>query len=99
MKRQGPQVNHLAFADDTILFTSGEKHSLQLILNILNTYETVSDQLINKNKSCYSMAENTPQSIIRRVEMILGMRFDKLPMRYLGCPSIMGERRSVSLRI
>ncbi|XP_075082606.1 uncharacterized protein LOC142166877 [Nicotiana tabacum] len=80
MKRQGPQVNHLAFADDTILFTSGEKHSLQLILNILNTYETVSDQLINKNKSCYSMAENTPQSIIRRVEMILGMRFDKLPM-------------------
>ncbi|XP_070036476.1 uncharacterized protein [Nicotiana tomentosiformis] len=93
MKRQGPQVNHLAFADDTILFTSGEKHSLQLILNILNTYETVSDQLINKNKSCYSMAENTPQSIIRRVEMILGMRFDKLPMRYLGCPIYYGRKK------
>lgn len=42
------------------------------------------------------MAKNTPQSIIRRVGRIFGMRFDKLPMRYLGCP-IYYKRKKLSI--
>lgn len=60
----GPQINHLSFADDIIIFTSGEKVSLQLIMKTLSTYEMVSDQLINTNKSHFMIPTNTPQYII-----------------------------------
>ncbi|XP_060214023.1 uncharacterized protein LOC132641152 isoform X1 [Lycium barbarum] len=92
MKDQGPKINHLAFADDTIIFTSGHKKSLKLILGTLEAYEKVSGQLINRDKSCFTMAPNTTPSTIRRIERILGMRYDKLPMKYLGCPLYTGRK-------
>ncbi|KAG5586256.1 hypothetical protein H5410_046690 [Solanum commersonii] len=46
----------------------------------------MSGQLINKAKSCYTMDPKTAQSTITRAGGILGMRFDKFPLKYLGCP-------------
>ncbi|XP_070045620.1 uncharacterized protein [Nicotiana tomentosiformis] len=34
MERRGPQVNHLSFADDIIIFTSGGRASLQKIMEV-----------------------------------------------------------------
>ncbi|XP_070018326.1 uncharacterized protein [Nicotiana sylvestris] len=50
MNRHVPIINHLAFADDTIIFSSGNKASLHLILNTLATYERDSGQLINREQ-------------------------------------------------
>lgn len=47
----GPNISHLCYADDTILFSSCEPHSLGLLMNKLSKYEYISGQLINKNKS------------------------------------------------
>ncbi|WMV08067.1 hypothetical protein MTR67_001452 [Solanum verrucosum] len=43
MEIRGPQINHLCFADDVIIFTSRTRASLQLIMKTLGTYEAVSD--------------------------------------------------------
>ena len=48
---RGPQINHLSFADDIIIFTSTEKSSLQLIMRTIVYYEMVSDQQLNKEKA------------------------------------------------
>ncbi|KAH0695796.1 hypothetical protein KY289_013278 [Solanum tuberosum] len=64
MQIRGPQINHLCFADDVIIFTSATRSSLQLIMKTLNTYEVVSNQSINKEKSHFMVPTNTPMEII-----------------------------------
>ena len=58
MKPKGPQINHLCFADDVIIFTSTNRDSLQIVMNILADYEQVSQQLINKQKNYFMVPNN-----------------------------------------
>ncbi|KAG5623545.1 hypothetical protein H5410_008763 [Solanum commersonii] len=39
MPKWSPDINHLAYADDTIVFASANEESLILIMNTLLTYE------------------------------------------------------------
>lgn len=41
-----PEINHLAYADDTILFYSRDKDYVIKVMHVLNRYERVSGQLI-----------------------------------------------------
>ncbi|XP_060203069.1 uncharacterized protein LOC132631512 [Lycium barbarum] len=92
MKENGPQINHLSFADDTILFCNGGKRPLKMVLEVLKTYENISGQLINKSKSCFAVAENSSLSNITRLQNITGMKHQKFPIKYLGCPIISGRK-------
>ncbi|XP_060212091.1 uncharacterized protein LOC132639670 [Lycium barbarum] len=94
MNHNGPKINHLTFADDTILFCNGSKRSMELILKTLNTYEGVSGQLINKEKSCFGMADNTNIATINRLKFITGMEHQEFPIKYLGCPLISGRKKN-----
>ncbi|WMV46072.1 hypothetical protein MTR67_039457 [Solanum verrucosum] len=64
MQIGGPQINHLCFADDVIIFTAATRSSLQLIMKTLSTYEAVSDQSINKENSHFMVPTNTPMETI-----------------------------------
>ena len=57
MELIGPQVNHLSFDDDIILFTSGQCKNLKILMSTLKEYEDTSGQLINGEKStlCYTL--------------------------------------------
>ncbi|KAH0633200.1 hypothetical protein KY284_035986 [Solanum tuberosum] len=90
MEIRGPQINHLCFADYVIIFTSGTRTSLQLIMKTLGTYEAVSDQLINKSKSHFMIPANTPQDIISIIQEITGFSQKTSPISYLGCPLYIG---------
>lgn len=48
-----PPINHLSYANDTILFCSGEKKSIQMMIGVLKGYEKISVHMINLNKSFY----------------------------------------------
>lgn len=50
MPKWSPQINHLSYVDDTILFCSGEMKSIRMMMKILRTYEKVSGQMINLSK-------------------------------------------------
>ncbi|WMV32822.1 hypothetical protein MTR67_026207 [Solanum verrucosum] len=43
MEIREPQINHLSFADDIIIFSSTTRDTLLMILKTLSTYESVSD--------------------------------------------------------
>ncbi|XP_059292579.1 uncharacterized protein LOC132046049 [Lycium ferocissimum] len=92
MNNPGPQISHLSFADDTIIFSSGRKATLQTILKTLANYERVLGKLINKNKCSFTMAPNITLSIIRRVGNFLNMRYEHFPIKYLGCPIYTGRK-------
>ena len=44
-------INHLSYADNILIFSSGHKNSLKAIMEVLKAYEGFSGQLINKKKS------------------------------------------------
>lgn len=95
MERKGPQINHLSFADDVIIFTSTSNYSLKLIIKTLQLYETTSGQLINKDKSQFMIPENTPTDIVDRVHNVTGFRCTHGPITSLGCPVYIGGQRII----
>ena len=48
-----PIVTHQSFADDVVIFTSGLKSFLRVLMHVLEDYYAVSGQKINKGKSCF----------------------------------------------
>lgn len=95
MKVRGPQINHLNFADDVIIFASSDKCSLQLIMQTLSSYETDSDQLINKDKSYFMILSNTPQDSVEMIKEVTGFTQKDCPISYLGCPLYAGRQRII----
>ncbi|WMV23932.1 hypothetical protein MTR67_017317 [Solanum verrucosum] len=86
MEPKGPQINHLSFADDVIIFASTDRHSLKLIMDMLGDYEHTSGQLINKEKSHFMIPANTSQDIINTIQAVTRFSQKSSPITYLGCP-------------
>lgn len=49
------KINHLAYADDIIIFTSAEEQSVYITMEIHRDYEKTSGQLVNREKSAFYM--------------------------------------------
>ncbi|XP_019263897.1 PREDICTED: uncharacterized protein LOC109241591 [Nicotiana attenuata] len=86
MERRGPQLNHLSFADNIIIFTYGKRSSLQKIMWILNNYESTSGQQINRHKSHFMTSPCAFSSAVRRIQSVTGFTKKSSPLTYLGCP-------------
>ncbi|XP_049386038.1 uncharacterized protein LOC125850211 [Solanum stenotomum] len=95
MEPRGPQINHLSFADDVIIFTSGQRTSIQLIMKTLTTYEQVSNQLINRDKSHFMLPVDSPQGIAEMLNEEAGFTQKDSPINYLGCPLYIGGQRDI----
>lgn len=90
---KGSEINHLSYADDTILFCSGDRKSVIKMMNVLRGYEAVSGQLINKAKSCFFLHEKTPLLYSIRLRTLIGIRQGNFPLTYLGYPVYYGRRK------
>ncbi|KAH0772311.1 hypothetical protein KY290_016292 [Solanum tuberosum] len=95
METRGPQVNHLSFADDIILFTSGRQKTLKLIMRTLKNYEETSGQLINSDKSHFMVHTSAFNSTKDRIKRITGFKLREGTLTYLGCPLFVGRPRIV----
>lgn len=60
MKMTCPQLSHLFFADDAILFFTAERSDCQGILRLLKVYSSASSQILNFDKSDALFSANTP---------------------------------------
>ncbi|XP_060211720.1 uncharacterized protein LOC132639279 [Lycium barbarum] len=92
MDSNGPRTNHLAYADDLIIFCSGKTKTFKLINKCLRKYEKNSGQLINREKSCFIMDKEISQNRIKIVTDLLQVRKEEYPMTYLGCPLFAGRK-------
>lgn len=57
---RSPDINHLSYADDTILFCFGDQGPIKKIMTVLGDYEMVFGQIVNRDKSFFYLNEKTP---------------------------------------
>ncbi|XP_060212008.1 uncharacterized protein LOC132639585 [Lycium barbarum] len=93
MPKWSANLNHLAYADDTIIFSSANARSLELIMEVLQAYEQVSGQLINKGKRSFHVHSKVSNGLIQQVETITGFKRGTFPFTYLGCPVTHSRKR------
>ncbi|XP_059284804.1 uncharacterized protein LOC132038098 [Lycium ferocissimum] len=93
MPKWSANLNHLAYADDTIIFASADNDSLNMIMKVLQDYEKVSGQLINKRKSSFYMFAKVSQNIVQGVATTTGFSRGSFPFVYLGCPISHARKR------
>ncbi|XP_019244346.1 PREDICTED: uncharacterized protein LOC109224216 [Nicotiana attenuata] len=70
-----------------------DETSLQLIMQVLSTYEAASGQLINKAKSAAYMHHLTNETVFSKVERVSGIRRQEFPFTYLGYPIFYARRK------
>lgn len=102
--RRGPQISHLLFEDDCILFGEATERGAGFLKNILLDYGNCSSQRVNFDKSTVFFRVNFDKSTVffssntreeekRVVTRILGVRSSNNPERYLGLPNMVGRRK------
>lgn len=95
MEIRGPQINHLRYANNIIIFASTDRYSLQLIMNTHSTYKAMFDQLVNKEKSHFMVTTNTSQNTIELISNVTGFSKKDSPITYLGCPLNIGGQKII----
>ncbi|KAG5571325.1 hypothetical protein H5410_061091 [Solanum commersonii] len=73
MHKWSERLNHLAYADDTIIFDTTDKRSLQLSMETNHMYEEQLGQLINKEKSFLYLCSKVTQTSIQVVQEVIGV--------------------------
>lgn len=86
-------ISHLAYADDTSIFTAADEESLKQIMKVLMEHEQVSGQLINIEKSNFYVYHKVSTSFVNKVEQVTGSSRGKFPFKYLGCPIFHNKKR------
>lgn len=85
MGRDGVQVSHLQFVDDTICFIKDSKEQVIHLKYILKIYETISGLMVNFSKS--NLAEiGVDEGVVCWYAQLLGCRVEHWPLNYLWMP-------------
>ena len=94
-----PQVFHLLFADDSLVFCRATIAECVQIQSLLFIYEQASGQSINRGKTSIFFSTNTPHTLRNAISIFLGVPVSHQYEHYLGLPSLVGrdKKRSFSL--
>ncbi|XP_029145698.1 uncharacterized protein [Arachis hypogaea] len=96
VNRRCQTVNHLLFADDSILFCKGSPNTSQNILEFLEIYKGFSGQKVNLNKSAIFFSHNTPQNTRLAIAQTLNIEHIGAQDKYLGLPSIVQKSKKAT---
>ncbi|KAA3469171.1 reverse transcriptase [Gossypium australe] len=96
--KSGPQVSHLLFADDCILFSEAFNRGANVLKEILRKYRRCSWQCVNFDKSTVFFSKNTSEIERNLVVRILGVRCSNDTEWYLGLPNMVGRKKKESFQ-
>ena len=85
-----PNVTHLLFANDSIVFLEGSLDNLMELKEILRQYEEASGQHINLQKFATFFGKGTHDDMKGQLQNTLGIHHDALGERYLGLTTRVG---------
>lgn len=91
--RAAPEITHLLFADDSLVFSRANKEEADRILNILKSYEVSSGQLVNYDKSEVSFSRNMQEEDKQMIQTRMSVKTVQNHSTYLGLPIVFGRSK------
>jgi ribonuclease HI len=91
--RGAPRISHLFFADDTLMLINATASNANCLQHILNMYEDVSGQVINKEKTSIMFSPNTSPHVKDQVLTTFGVDHTANNEKYLGLPIYIGKSK------
>uniref|UniRef100_A0A453E0I2 Reverse transcriptase domain-containing protein n=1 Tax=Aegilops tauschii subsp. strangulata TaxID=200361 RepID=A0A453E0I2_AEGTS len=87
-------VNHLLFADDSLLFFKASVEGAEAVSNLLNSYCRASGQRVNNDKSTIFFSRGCPQTTRDSVKLAVQVHKESLSDKYLGMPTDVGHSKN-----
>ena len=89
-----PNITHLFFVNDILLFCKASAQQCLELVQILNSYEVALGQKINGDKSSVFFSPNTPNDVKEEILSILGSMQCSQHRKYLGLLSLIGKSKT-----
>ena len=96
LRKRGPRISHLFFADDSLPFCRASRSDLQVIQNILVLYEQASGQELNREKTSIFCSKVVSEETKANLSAFLGVQEVKEYEKYLGLPAVVGKKKKTS---
>ena len=96
--RNGVQISHLLFTDDSLLFCQASIEECQQLITILEQYERTSGQAINRDKTSLFFSKNTRAEVRDTIQGMLGAQVMTDCEKYLGLPMVAGKSKVRTFR-
>lgn len=93
-----PNLTHLFFADDNMIFIKAEAKEIEALKRVLEEYEQASGQTINLDKSTFMTSKNMKPEDQGRCEKALGIKRMESLGFYQGMPSQVGRNKKKSFQ-
>jgi ribonuclease HI/exonuclease III len=90
---KGMRINHLFFADDSLLFCKATIHEWRVLNEVLDLYGKASGQRLNKDKTSVFFSRNTTQEVKDLILSVVGIPASQRYDTYLGLPALVGRSR------
>lgn len=84
-------MNHLLFADNSVIFCKADLETNKSIQLLLNKYENASEQKINREKTSMIFSRNVTEELKEGIMSLWGRSHTQQYESYLGLPSIVGK--------
>ncbi|XP_056687786.1 uncharacterized protein [Spinacia oleracea] len=95
LTRGGPQMTHLFFADDVLLFFIATTDSCSQLVKVLNRFCGISGQQLNLQKSHFKISPNTPVADQQGFKDIFKMQLVQNFGMHLGVPvDLVGKKHT-----
>ncbi|XP_062007579.1 uncharacterized protein LOC133724753 [Rosa rugosa] len=91
-----PYVNHLLFANDSMLYAQASPAACFQIQNVIEVYGRASGQVVNFHKSSVVFSKNVGGSVQDSVANLLGVEIVESHERYLGLPTYVGRKKTAT---
>jgi hypothetical protein len=91
--KRGPRLNHLFFADDSLLFCRADLSHWNRLSTLLKSYELASGQRLNASKTAIFFSRNTTEVIKEQILEVAGIPSSQRYDKYLGLLALVGKSR------
>ncbi|KAH1045709.1 hypothetical protein J1N35_036493 [Gossypium stocksii] len=98
VSRRSPQITHLLFANDCVLFGEATDRGVGIFEKILKEYEVCSRQCVNYGKSTIFFSSNTTDSARLAISNRLGVKWANYSEKYLGLPYMVGRKSRLAFQ-
>jgi len=93
-----PPVNHLLFADDSLLFVKANSVGAAEVSQVLEAYCQASGQRINYGKSSIYFSKGVSEATRATIKGIMNVPNETLNEKYLGMPSDVGSSKNSAFK-